>query len=360
MPSPQPERLSPNNLTPATRTPWGGRKIVERYRSSDIPADTVAGEAWELSVDPERASRLCRNEQSLRDAILSSPVEWLGERIGQKMGMSSLQLKIIDAADNLSLQVHPPWQHPELEDAQSGKFETWVVLDALPHSGVYLGLRQGVSEADLRHAIEDGSRVHELLNFVPVQAGDIFHVDGGTPHAIGAGVLLLEPQAVEPNRCPTTYRFWDWQRRYNEHGSLDPNGESRPLAIERSLAMIRWSAPRGVHFVEQSRGEAETIIRFSGGKLEQLALNDWFRLERITGEGKLSLPPLDGFAAMLCLQGQVDVTSESGALTLDRGECAALPASCRRLDLQLSGDAEIYMLREREDWLLHYTRNLRA
>lgn len=310
------------------------------------------GEAWEFSVDPDQESRSADNTHSLRELIQAAPVQWLGKRIGEAAGMTSIQLKLIDAADPLSLQVHPPWRHPRLHARESGKFETWVILDAEQGAGVYLGLREGVTDRQLRAAIETGTDVHKLLNFVPVQAGDIFHVEGGTPHAIGAGVLLLEPQAVQPNRQPATYRFWDWQRRYNAAGQRDGAGQERVLDVDASFDVIRWNGSRGERFVAESRGEAETIVLFSGGKVEVLAQNEWFRLERIVGTGKVSIPPLDSIAAVLCLRGSADLQSEAGDLHLAHGRSAALPAACGRVDFELHDQAIVYVLREISDWVV--------
>lgn len=358
MTSPRLARLQAHNYTPASRTPWGGRKIVERFGNNAAHEGPV-GESWELSFDPAQPSVLAESGLRLCDAIAADRDAWLGPRIAAAAPMSSMQLKIIDADEPLSLQVHPQWMDAGLAPGESGKVETWVVLDAAPGAGVFLGLREGVDQSTLAEALDRGGDIAALLNFVEVQPGDVFHVAGGTPHAVGAGVMLLEPQAVQPGAIPATYRFWDWERRYDAAGVRDPQGTPRTLDRQRALGAIRWDALRGDAFVDACRQRVTPRVRFSDGVVEALAKNEWFELERITGEGALSLPPAGSLSALLCLRGSVRLQApravEADALQLNRGECAVAPASAGALELTLADNAELYVLRERSDWLWRLT-----
>lgn len=354
MTSPRLARLQAHNYTPASRTPWGGRKIVERF-GRDAAHEGPVGESWELSLDPAQPSILADSGVRLCDAIAADREAWLGARIAAAAPMSSLQLKIIDAAEPLSLQVHPQWMDGGLAPGESGKVETWVVLHAAPGAGVFLGLREGVDKTSFANALDAGGDIAALLNFVEVKLGDVFHVAGGTPHAVGAGVMLLEPQAVQPCATPATYRFWDWERRYDAAGARDPHGAPRTLDRNRALAAIRWDAPRGDAFVAACRQRTTTRVRFSTGEVEALAKNEWFELDRVTGVGALSLPPAGSLSALLCLRGRAGIRAsravEDDSLLLDRGHCAVAPASAGALELILYDDAELYVLRERSDWL---------
>src|SRR5690606_5724972 len=134
---------------------------------------------------------------------------------------------------------------PALGPGESGKPEAWVVLEADAGAGLYLGFREGVHRADVERCIAAGGALDALMNFVPVTAGDAFVIEAGTPHAIGRGLTLLEPQFVAPGCTGITYRYWDWNRRYDAAGALDPAGAPRALHLARSLDVTRWDGPRG-------------------------------------------------------------------------------------------------------------------
>lgn len=364
--SSSPIRVHALNVTPASRTPWGGHKIVAAYKHalvpdlppafSDAPWDALPfaqrriGESWEFSLDHAQPSRCEATDIPLYQRMDADPVAWLGAAIAQHAGQSTLQIKIIDAADDLSLQVHPAWASPALREHESGKFETWIVLDAEPDAAIYLGLLPGVDEARIREAIAADEDISRLLHRISVRAGDSFHVRGGTPHAIGKGVLLLEPQAVQPGKTPLTYRFWDWNRRYDAQGEQSPAGAPRALAVDASMDTIDWSVGQRPHFAATQKLPAETIVLFGGGKVVELAETPWFRVERIVGTGDVALPPLPTLAVMLCLHGQITVTSDAGGLVLRQGQTGIFPATSGRLECHVE-DADVYVVRERSEWV---------
>jgi mannose-6-phosphate isomerase len=326
-----PVRLRADNFTPATRTPWGGRRILEHYKAHlGIEASGVVGEAWEVSVEPSFPSLLESGER-LTDVIAKDPKAWLGEEDAARYGQCPLLVKLLDAAQNLSVQVHPADDDPALGPDESGKPESWVVLDAEPGGGLYLGFREGVGRADVERCLETHGPLDELMTFVPVESGDAFVIEAGTPHAIGAGVTLLEPQHVTPGRRGLTYRFWDWNRLYD--------GKRRELHVERSLAVTTWDAPRGDAFVATCRARTETITR---GDVTRDRVVDWrwFSVERWRGAGELSLTT-DRLIALTCVRGFVEVACDGGTLKLARGQSAVIPAASRELRL-IADDAEAY------------------
>lgn len=151
--------------------------------------------------------------------------------------IAALHLRMLAA--NLSIQVHP---HRGYDAAKPSKTEAWIILDAELGAGIYLGLRDGVTRERFAHVLgaqnfSEGD-VSELLNFVPVQSGDVFFIPSGTIHAIGAGVVLLEPQETSE----TTFRVFDWYRQ-----------PARALHIADTLAVTRWDDPRGAAAVAQLR-----------------------------------------------------------------------------------------------------------
>ncbi|MFW5920995.1 MAG: class I mannose-6-phosphate isomerase, partial [Polyangiales bacterium] len=238
----RPLLLRADNFTPPTRTPWGGTRILSRYKA-DAPLDPdraaypVVGESWEISVEPDFPSR----------------IDGTGELLSDVVGSTALLVKLLDAAEPLSVQIHPSDDYEALAQDESGKPESWYVLEAEPGAGLYLGLREGVDRERMREALESEADVSELLGFVPVATGDFFVIDAGTAHAIGPGITLVEPQRVLPGRRGLTYRYWDWNRHYDETGRPDDHGKPRTLHVREALDVTAWDAPREDALLERIR-----------------------------------------------------------------------------------------------------------
>lgn len=349
MPVPRrPERLRPDNVTPPTRTPWGGRRIAAVYKPCLRLADNhpVVGESWEVSVEPSFPSVVEATGATLAAAIAADPVGWLGpEAAAAYGGQLPLLVKLLDAGENLSVQVHPAAGDPGLGPGESGKPEAWIILDADPGAGIYLGWRDGVTRAAVERCLDAGGRLDELLNFVPVRPGDAFVVDAGTVHAIGGGVTLVEPQHVTPGKRGVTYRFWDWNRRYDDAGRPDPRGRPRPLHRDRALAVTDWDAPRGAALVARCRARPARIGAATAGgpTRSRLLATPWFEVERWVGRGKLEVA-VDRFHAATCVGGAVTLAGPDGAARLRRGESAVVPAATGRLEM-VAEEADVVVCR---------------
>lgn len=354
MACPGPLLLQADNFTPPERTPWGGTQIARRFKQAlvDDP-QALIGESWELSVEPSFPSRVATSDSRLADVVAAAPREWLGDEIAAQYGQTCLLVKILDAGDNLSLQVHPSWDDQALDDDESGKPETWIVLAQEQGAGIYLGFREGVDEQDVAACLARGGRLDRLMNFVPVEAGDVFQIRAGTPHAVGRGVTLLEPQAVKPGKRAVTYRFWDWNRLYDESGKLNAvSGKGRPLHIRRSLEVTNWNAPRGEAFVDYCRVDKRTIAQeyeCSNVEAWEIVTTRWYRTICIAGTGTAQTSfdtPTSTLKALVCLSGEVTVRTPEGQLTLQAGQSAAVPACSERLTLRLD-EATLYVVEER-------------
>lgn len=340
---PAPVVLRADNFTPQTRTPWGGTRLVARYKQGLVAPSTVVGESWEISVEPSFPSVTTDGER-LDERIARDPVAWLGAEDAARFGgQTPLLVKLLDAADNLSVQVHPADDDARLLPGESGKPEAWVVLGADAGSGLYLGFRDGVGRDDVERMIEAGGRLDELMNFVPVREGDAFVIDAGTPHAIGAGVTLLEPQFVRPNRRGLTYRFWDWNRRYDEIGRADPKGAPRALHVARSLEVTRWGGESGGDFVSRCRAHARLI---EGGSLERASVVSWrwFEVERWRGTGRLEIAPTGRMWALTCVGGAARVETEEGRCVLRCGRSAVVPAAAGRVRVEAE-EGDVFAMR---------------
>lgn len=282
-------RLHPDNFTPPARTPWGGTKIIDRYKRGLALGNTFpcVGEAWEVSVEPSFPSRLSElGNITLAEQIAKNPGAALGVAVARRFGGLPILVKLLDAKDALSVQVHPRDDYPGLTPKQSGKPESWIILEAEAGAGLYLGFKDGVTKADVAKALREEAALDRMMNFVAVKPGDVFEIEAGTPHAIGGGCTLVEPQLVQPGREGVTYRFWDWNRRYD--------GKPRPLHVDDSLAVTRFDLS-GDRFVESTRRPG---TRIADGWVRHIDTND-YRADVLNGSHAVDLASERGTAIVV-------------------------------------------------------------
>ncbi|UCH30067.1 MAG: class I mannose-6-phosphate isomerase [Myxococcales bacterium] len=334
----RPLRLTADNFTPPARTPWGGRRIVDELKAGQaLSVSGPVGEAWELSVEPDFPSRV--EDGPTLDEVLRADPTLLG--CEADLGSTALLIKLVDAADDLSLQIHPSDADPMLGPGQSGKPEAWYIIDAEPGAGLYLGFVEGVSRQGVSRAIEEGNALDRLMSFVPVSAGDLFVIEPGTPHAIGKGVLLLEPQRVNPGKRGITYRYWDWNRRYDASGKLDDAGEPRTLHVERALDVTDWEGPRGQALIDRIRYPGGPAPVDDSASLETLMSptgplrSESFFLRRLAGSGHIELGVADRLQGLTMVEGRLTLDDGEMTTELERGQTAALPASIGPLGVDL-------------------------
>ena len=201
---------------------WGGSKLVNQYgKNCDLPK---VAESWELSVHPDGESVIANGENkgmTLAQYIKENP-EVLGS--SRKNDELPILIKLIDAEDKLSIQVHPDNAQAQEWEKQNGKTEMWYILSADEDARIVYGVKEDISKDELKKAIEENT-VESLLDSVPSKAGDVFFVDAGTIHAIGKGNVIVEIQ----QNSNVTYRLYDYDRR-------DKNGNARELHIEKGIA----------------------------------------------------------------------------------------------------------------------------
>jgi mannose-6-phosphate isomerase len=334
-------RMSPDNFTPPVRTPWGGRVILDRIKrglplSAEKRRYPVVGESWEISVEPSFPSRIVGLEGSPRlDHVISlDPEAALGRSVAGRFHGCPLLVKLLDAKRHLSVQVHPSDEYSGLRPDESGKPESWVVVAREPGAGLYLGLADGVEEGDVRTCLDRGDDLSRLLNFVPVEVGDCFEIAARTVHAVGPGVTLVEPQQVTPGRIGVTYRFWDWNRRYDAAGRDDPSGQPRPLHVEQSLAATDFGGLRGRAFVDSLRRDPTPVQHSGQAVLERLIRAEAFTVERARGTGRLTVET-DRLLGAVVLDGRIDCHTPAGVESFQRGEAFVLPAAVGSADLDL-------------------------
>lgn len=216
----------PIPLFPAYRsgasTPWGGDGLKTHF-GKEIP-DPHTGESLEMSVIPGLNSRDAEGHPL--ESLLAD--DWSGMAGTEVKAPFPLLLKLIDARDRLSVQVHPDDAYAQRVENKLGKTEAWAILQAEPGARLVYGVKAGTTREQLAQAAQNGAEIEGLLRFVPVKAGDVFYIPAGTVHAIGQGILLYEIQ----QSSDVTYRFYDWNRR-------DKEGKLRPLHIRQALDVTR-------------------------------------------------------------------------------------------------------------------------
>ena len=338
-------RLRPDNFTPPSRTPWGGTRLMQRYKHAlgiAMPAGATVGESWELSVSEEFHS-LAETGERLGELLARDPEAALGDEACAGRAATALLVKWLDAGDNLSVQIHPEDDYPGLEPGEGGKLEAWYVVARAPGAGLFLGFRPGVDERALVAAIDQAADVSALMEFVPAEPGDFVLLEPGTPHAVGRGVTLIEPQCVVPGRRGTTYRYWDWNRRYAADGTLDPAGKPRVLHLAHALAVTRWDRATDPAWLASRRARlgwpdargAARVELMCGAAPHAVLASSALRVARLCGTGAARLPAWNALRALTVIEGEVVLGAGRDALAVAEGCSAAVPAVAGELALEL-------------------------
>jgi len=209
--------------------PWGGTKLKEAFGKSSAPIPCA--ESWELACHPDGECLISGglyDGHTLSSVLLANP-DMLGANCnGHKV--SPIMAKLIDAKENLSVQVHPDDAFADANEGQLGKTEMWYVIDHEEGAFLYYGLNRNMNREAFAASLQDGS-VLDVLNKVPVKVGDCFFIVPGTVHAIGKGIVLAEIQ----QNSNVTYRLYDYGRL--EHG------KPRQLHIEKGTACATLKPP---------------------------------------------------------------------------------------------------------------------
>ena len=310
-------RPAPFLLRPAGKDYlWGGTRLRDDF-SKELAMEPLA-ETWECSTHPDGPSHVCGGEfdgQSLAEVLKEHP-EFLGSHPRTK-GELPILIKLIDAKKDLSVQVHPSDEFAAREEhGQLGKTEMWYVLDTAKDAHLVYGLHRDTDAATLRRARAEGS-VMKYLQKVPVRRDDVFYIEAGTIHALGAGPLVAEIQETSN----LTYRLYDYDR-------TDKAGNKRPLHIDKALAAADLrgkAAPVQPMRVRRYRPgcAAELLCRCRYFEVNRLRVNT----ERIRAMVPYRADGLS-FRVLLCVAGCGMMKRESGeVLPLFKGDCVFFPAN---------------------------------
>ena len=304
---------------------WGGSRLNDDYHLGIRIAPFA--EAWVCSTHPDGVSTT--QEGEALSTLLAAHPEWLGSHVLQTTeGKAELPIliKLIDAKQDLSVQVHPDDEYAKIYEGQWGKTEMWYVLAARKDSELIYGFKEEMEPDQVRRAIEEGTIV-DYLNHVPVHKNDVFYIESGMVHAIGAGCLIAEIQ----ESSNVTYRLYDY-------GRIDKMGQTRPLHVDRALEVAKLTssaAPRQpMRVLKYRNGSAsELLTRCKYFQVERVLLNteDRTLAEFRTGS--------NSFHALLCVDGCGVLFGEEYMLNFFKGDCIFVPAES--IPLKLHGRAQI-------------------
>jgi mannose-6-phosphate isomerase len=303
---------------------WGGRKLETLYGKT-LPPGKIIGESWEISDradansivtnGPLAGKTLAELMHSHRDAIMG--------RARSPDGRFPLLIKLLDAQDNLSLQVHPP-QHLAADLGGCAKTEMWYVSAAEPGSMLYAGLRRGVTREEFADKTRKGT-VAECFHQLPVREGDSLFLPSGRVHALGKGLVIFEIQ----QNSDTTYRVFDWNR-------VDAAGKPRQLHIEESLKCIDFE-----DFEPSLTSDRAGIVEhgIAGCPLARHAL---FEVDEFLfkpgAQLKQSISEPHIIAAVT---GTLEIPDPANPVTLNPGQFALVPASLKEFTIHAKTDVTV-------------------
>lgn len=273
---------------------WGGRRLESRF-GKNLPPHSRIGESWELVDRPEAQSVV--RDGPLRGTTLHDLWTQHRQQIFGSVAEAArfpLLIKLLDAQDKLSLQVHPPAEVAARLGSEP-KTEFWYVAEAGAESELFVGLRQAITREQFESALRRGTAA-DHLHAIPVKAGDAMFLPSGRFHAIGAGTLLVEIQ----QNSDTTYRVFDWNR-------IDESGKPRTLHVEQALESIDFNDCQP----ELVQPQGELLVR-----------HELFEVQKWLLEAAREIAPAGQFAVVCCLQGAL----RCAGADLHPGEFCLVPA----------------------------------
>ncbi len=278
---------------------WGGERLAREY-GKGTPGEKIA-ESWELSCRADGVNTIIGGTydgMALSDYLAQNKDAvtkgWDGERF-------PLLIKLIDAEDDLSIQVHPDDEYAALYTTDLGKTEMWYIVDAAPDAHIIYGFKKQYTAEEIASAIENGT-LEELMNYVPVKKGETYFIPAGMVHAICKGILIAEIQ----QNSNITYRVYDYNRR-------GADGKTRELHVKDAVAVFdKIKDPASV----RADGNAELGIIAKCGYFTAFHFEKAFDM---TADET-------SFVHLLCIGGEADITWDGGKMSIAKGESVFVPA----------------------------------
>jgi mannose-6-phosphate isomerase len=303
---------------------WGGSSLVKNYgKKADL--SRFIGESWELSAIHDNLSVISNGflaGNNIEEIIEVYMGDFTGEVVFEKYGIEfPLLIKLIDAKQDLSVQVHPDDKIARERHNAYGKTEMWYILESEPFSKIYTGFTHQITKDIFNSALLEGN-LKSLLNAERAEYGDVFFTPAGRIHAIGAGTVLVEIQQTSD----ITYRIFDWDRKDNK-------GKSRDMHVDLALDAIDYKAA-GINKITKE---------LTPDKTDNLVSCPYFHTN-ILQFGSLIRKDyniIDSFIIYICIAGEFIIHWDKGAEIVTKGETVLLPAMITDVVLEPRPEARV-------------------
>ena len=305
---------------PLTFTPilkdriWGGTKL-KTYLNKPIVSETT-GESWEISTVPGDISVVATGVlkgKNINEIIDLYPEEILGKSVISRFGKQfPLLFKFIDAKEDLSIQLHPNDTLAKERHNSFGKTEMWYVMQADDSARLVVGFKNDSNQQEYLAHLENKNLI-DLLNEYPVSKGDVFFLETGTIHAIGAGVVVAEIQQTSD----VTYRIYDWDR-------VDANGNGRELHTELALDAINYYTTTSKIDYKEEANKSTVVVDCPYFVTNIIALQETFIWKRTK----------QAFTVFMCTNGQFEMIVNGEILRYRMGDTILIPACMENLTLR--------------------------
>lgn len=290
---------------------WGGTRLRDEF-GKDCALERVA-ESWELSCHPAGAATIMNSVSKGLTLKEYLEQDW-SARVGKGAARFStfpVLIKLIDACQDLSVQVHPDDTYARLhENGENGKTECWYIVDCEEGAALAYGLNREMTKEEFRASIKTGALL-DYLQLVPVHKGDVFFIEAGTLHAIGAGILIAEIQ----QNSNLTYRVYDYDR-------VGADGKPRELHIDKAVEVTKtWSAPPR---------RKTPMTEFEGYTAAVIADCPYFTTTELHITQEAAFPAGEGasYTHLLCTEGDAALIYEEGVvMPIAKGDSVFLPAN---------------------------------
>ena len=304
---------------------WGGTKL-----KTDFGFETekdIAAEAWMLSCHKDGMNVVLNGEH--KGKTINEVLELWGKsalgKDAEKFSYFPILIKLIDAKQKLSVQVHPDDDYALSVEGEYGKTEMWYVVDCEDDAELIYGFQKDISKEEFEKRIKDNTLL-EACNSVPVSKGDVFFIEAGTLHAIGEGILIAEIQ----QNSDLTYRVYDYERR-------DAQGNLRQLHTDKAVKVVRHFDDDEVDAIRYS--EADKI-----GVGECLASCKYFNVNRVSLNGNSEKLNTNGvFHSLLCVEGEGEIVCQGESYSFSKGDSYYLPEALG--EYMLRGNATVLVSR---------------
>ena len=294
---------------------WGGEKLNQYFNKASDSKDL--GESWEISTVPNDVSVIANGElkgQSLQDLVNDYKSDLLGAKNWERFGNEfPLLIKFIDAKQDLSIQLHPNDELAKKRHNSFGKTEMWYVMQADKDANLIVGFNGDVDKETYLKHLEDNT-LTKILNFDTVKEGDTYFIEAGRVHAIGAGVLLAEIQQTSD----VTYRVYDWDR-------VDDNGNARELHNDIAIDAFDFEMKNDFRIDYQKEKNTSN----------KMVSCHYFTTNFIEIESELDIKNThDSFLIYMCVDGEVEVSTEVSREHISKGETILIPAEIKNFKLK--------------------------